>query len=286
MYKRMIYFLIMLLVIAVATGGCKKNDKDSKGKIELTYVEWVSEVASTNVVKAVIEERLGYECKITPVSAAAMWQAIASGDVDGMVAAWLPATHGDFLEKFKNKVEVVRKNMKGGRIGLVVPDYVPLKNISDLNMNADKFEGKIYAIDSGSGTNRMCENALKDYNLNFKMIEGSDATMVGALKDAVRNNRWIVVTGWVPHWKFSRWKLKFLNDPKKSFGDEEYIATVVRKGFASDYPDIYKFFKKFNWKPEDMQEVMLWNAEDGADPYTNALRWIKENSKRVDGWVK
>ena len=65
-----------------------------KDKVELVYVEWSCATASTNVVKAVLQEKLGYDVEITPVSAAAMWQAMATGDVDGMTTAWLAGTNG------------------------------------------------------------------------------------------------------------------------------------------------------------------------------------------------
>ncbi len=54
----------------------------SNGKVELAYVEWTSEIASIHAVGVVIEEKLGYEVELTPVSAAARWQAVGTGDVD------------------------------------------------------------------------------------------------------------------------------------------------------------------------------------------------------------
>jgi glycine betaine/proline transport system substrate-binding protein len=73
----------------------------AKAKWKLVYVEWDCAVASSNVIKAVLQEKMGYEVELTSVSAAAMWQAIASGDVDGMTTAWLPVTHGHYLERFE-----------------------------------------------------------------------------------------------------------------------------------------------------------------------------------------
>jgi len=59
----------------------------------------------------------------------------------------------------------------------------------------------------------------------------------------------------------------------------------VRKGLDKDMPEVYKFLDAFKWGPEDMAQVMVWNA-DGVDPYESAKRWIKENPEKVEAWLK
>lgn len=256
-----------------------------KGEIELAYVEWSSEVASTNVVRVVLEN-MGYKVKITPVSAAAMWQAVGSGDADAMVAAWLPTTHEHYLKKVADKVDDLGPNLKGTRIGLVVPKYVTISSIAEMNNHRDKFDKKIIGIDPGAGIMSKTETAMKEYKLNrFKLIEGSGATMTAALADAIKNKQWIAVTGWTPHWKFARWELKYLDDPKNIYGDEEVIHSVVRKGLKADMPDAYAMLDDFDWTAEQMAELMVWNQEKGADPYENAKRWVKENADIVSLWL-
>lgn len=255
-------------------------------EVELAYVEWSSEVASTNVVRAVLQERMGYDCDILPVSAAAMWQAASTGDVDGLVAAWLPTTHGHYLEKVKDKVENLGPNLEGTRIGLVVPTYVTIETIGQMNETADKFDGKIIGIDPGAGIMSTTEKVVEEYKLDkIELMEGSGATMTAVLQNRIKNNQWVAVTGWTPHWKFAKWDLKYLNDPKGIYGGAEYISTIVRKGLKEDKPEVYKFLDAFYWTPEDMQQVMVWNSE-GGEPYENAVKWIKANKDKVDAWLK
>ena len=54
------YLLIGLLTGLVAISGLGPVMAADK-EVELAYVEWSSEVASTNVVRAVLQERMGYE---------------------------------------------------------------------------------------------------------------------------------------------------------------------------------------------------------------------------------
>lgn len=143
-----------------------KNYTNGEGKeVKLLYVEWASEIASTNVVRAVLEEKMGYSVKMIPVSAAAMWTGIAENDSDAMVAAWLDSTHGHYLKEVKDKVENLGPNLEGTRLGLVVPAYVTINSIEELKKNAAKFKGKLIGIDPGAGLMKMAEECIKEYNL-------------------------------------------------------------------------------------------------------------------------
>ncbi|NIQ93014.1 MAG: glycine betaine ABC transporter substrate-binding protein [Desulfuromonadales bacterium] len=286
-------------MLALVFAGCSKQEETSKttepaekaaeekkGTVELAYVEWSSEVASTNVVMAVLQEKMGYDVEITPVSAAAMWQSVASGDSDGLVAAWLPTTHGHYLEKLKEDVVDLGPNLTGTKIGLVVPSYVEIDSIAKMEENAEKFDGKIIGIDPGAGIMSKTEKVLEDYALeSFELVSGSGATMTAALADAIKNEEWIAVTGWTPHWKFAKWDLKYLDDPKGTYGGEEAIHTIVRKGLKEDMPEVYAFLDNFEWTPDEMAELMVWNQEEDSDPYETAKRWIEENPEKVNAWL-
>ncbi|MDM8569465.1 glycine betaine ABC transporter substrate-binding protein [Thiotrichales bacterium HSG1] len=258
--------------------------------IEITYVEWSSEVASANVIKVVLEE-IDVEVDIIPVTAAAMWQAVASNDVDGHVAAWLYTTHAHYLEAVQENIEYLGPNLLGTKIGLIVPEYVTINSITELNDNIKKFRKRIIGIDPGAGLMSKTEQAIEEYDLKkFKLIEGSGAAMTASLGNAIKNKEWIVVTGWTPHWIFSRWKLKYLDDPKNIYNPkdsrgEEHIGTIVRKGLKKDNPKVYKVLDNFLWKTSDMEQVMIWNENKDSDPYENAVRWVKENRDKVNKWI-
>lgn len=291
MNMRWIKFFMVLLAFSMFATGCQKQEgtetSSKKKKVDLIYVEWASEVASTNLVKAVLQEKMGYDVDMIPVSAAAMWQGIASGDADAMVAAWLPTTHGHYLEKMKNQVIDLGPNLVGTRIGLVVPTYVTLDSIEELNANAEKFDGKIIGIDPGAGLMSKTEKVLEAYDLdNLELIVGSGATMTASLANAIQQKRWVVVTGWSPHWMFAKWDLKYLEDPKNIYGGEEEIHTIVRKGLKEEMPEVYNLLDNFNWSLKDMQQVMVWNRDEQSTPYENAKRWIEQNEDKVQEWMQ
>ena len=66
--------------------------------------------------------------------------------------------------------------------------------------------------------------------------------MTAALKRAYDAEEPIIITGWTPHWKFAKFDLKYLEDPKGSYGGEEEIHTIARLGLAEDFPELTKSF--------------------------------------------
>ncbi|MGO1772163.1 glycine betaine ABC transporter substrate-binding protein [Halomonas sp. AOP35-4E-18] len=275
--------LALLAGAGVAVSSAAQAEEE-KGTVNLAYVEWSSEVASTNVIAAVLEQA-GYEVDLTSLSAAAMFQALSTGDADAIVAAWLPTTHADYMERVGENTEDLGVNLDGTKLGLVVPEYTDIDSIADLNDNADKFNGEIIGIDPGAGLMALSEEVVDSYDLDLDLRSGSGATMTAALASAINNEEDIVVTSWTPHWMFARFDLKYLDDPENVYGGAEQIHTVVRQDLEDDMPEAYAILDAFEWTPEQMGEVMLMNQEDGSDPYENAKQWVEDNQDVVAEWL-
>lgn len=144
---------------------------------------------------------------------------------------------------------------------------------------------KIIGIEPGAGLMKQTNNALKDYKLdNWTLVEGSSAAMVAELKKAYENKEPIIITGWSPHWMFSSFDLKYLDDPQGTFGGTEDINTIVRKGLKEDSPGAYTILDQFSWETSDMEEVMV-DISNGMDPAEAAEKWIETNSDKVSKWT-
>ena len=278
--------VLMAAAAAIAATGLSLGGAAAQGKkVKIAYVEWSDAVVATTILKTVLESK-GYDVTITPLPAAAMWQAVATGEADAMVAAWLPATHESYYKQLKDKVDLIGPNVTGAKIGWAVPKYTEISSIEDLKTKASLVDGKVIGIDPGAGLMKASDKAIKEYGLPVKLVDGSDATMTAALKDAYDRKQNIVVTTWTPHWMFARWDLKYLADPKNVFGGEETVNTVARKDLKKDNPELHAILSKFKLSLEDEQKVMVWNEEKGAKPAETAARWVKENPDKVKAWLQ
>ncbi|MEC1604015.1 glycine betaine ABC transporter substrate-binding protein [Bacillus halotolerans] len=151
---------------------------------------------------------------------------------------------------------------------------------------AEQVNKTIIGIDPGSGIMSLTDQALKDYNLDdWTLISSSSAAMTATLKKSYDRKKPIIITGWTPHWMFSRYKLKYLDDPKKTYGSAEEIHTITRKGFSKEQPNAVKLLSQFKWTQDDMGEVMI-KVEEGEKPSKAAAEYVKKHKDQIAEWTK
>ena len=284
MKKKSIGLLLLAVMMVAVISGCSSA---SDNKVKLAYVAWDSEIASTYVVKEVLESKLGATVEMLQVDAGPMFAGVADGSADAMVAAWLPSTHISYLEKYGKDIEDLGANLEGTKVGLAVPAYMDINSIEDLKNSdlASKLNNRIIGIEPGAGIMTTTEKAVQEYDLSeYTLLESSSAAMAQELQKAYNNNEPIVVTGWTPHWMFANMDLKYLEDPKGVYGADEQIHTMVRKGLNEDMPNVYKFLDQFEWTADDMAKVMI-EVQGGKSPEEAAKTWVENNADKVDTWI-
>ncbi|WP_186669749.1 glycine betaine ABC transporter substrate-binding protein [Sporosarcina sp. BP05] len=144
---------------------------------------------------------------------------------------------------------------------------------------------KITGIDPGAGIMEATEKVLVEYDLtDWDLTTGSSAAMTASLKKAYDKEQPIIVTGWTPHWKFAKYDLKYLEDPKGVYGGEEQIRTIGRLGLEDDMPEAHKILSQFNWTEEDMGEIMV-AIQEGEKEDAAAQKWVDANEAKVAEWT-
>ncbi|HHD5103615.1 TPA: ABC transporter permease/substrate binding protein [Streptococcus pyogenes] len=278
--------LAVFLIAALGRGTMAMTSgmADKGETVNIAYVQWDSEVASTHVIAEVLKNE-GYHVTLTPLDNAVMWQTVANGNADFSTSAWLPVTHGQQYKKYQSKLDDLGSNLEGTKLGLAVPKYMTdVNSIEDLSKQADQ---KITGIEPGAGIMAAAKKTLKEYhNLSsWELVAASTGAMTTSLDQAIKKKDPIVVTAWSPHWMFAKYDLKYLKDPKETFGSTENINTIARKGLKKDLPNVYKIIDKFHWTQKDMEAVML-DINKGMSPEAAAKKWVEANKSKVSSWTK
>jgi glycine betaine/proline transport system substrate-binding protein len=170
-------------------------------------------------------------------------------------------------------------------VALLLTGCASQSNSSSGSNLGEDLDYTITGLEPGSGAMGLTEDVIEGYdNLNdWELLEGSTASMLTELGEAIDNEEPIVIVGWNPHWMFASYDLKYLDDPEGIYGGEESIHTIARKGLEDDLPGAYEILDRFNWESEDMESVMD-DAQD-VEFEEAASKWIEANSDKVNEWI-
>jgi len=258
--------------------------------LKIGWTAWSDAEAVTNIAKQLLEQRLGQKVELVMADIGLQYQAIAKGQLDVMLMAWLPGTHKAYWDKHGADMVDLGTLYDNAKLGWAVPAYIPeaeLKSLADLNKPgiSERLKRTVQGIDPGSGLMQASEKAFKDYGLkNYRLQAGSDKAMLVALERATQRKEWIVVTTWSPHWMFSKYPLRYLDDPKQSLGGAESIHALARKGFEQDFPKAAAFLRNFKIPLADLESVMFKATTSSFDK--EATAYIGSHAERVNGWLK
>jgi glycine betaine/proline transport system substrate-binding protein len=286
---RTVALFIMMVVLAVVFTSTSAMSQ-AKKPLNFGVVAWSEALAEGDLFKYILEEMIGYPVKITNPDAGVAYTAIANGDLDLFIEAWLPLTHEAYWDKVASKVCDFGQLYEDASLGWAVPNYVPesvVSSVTDLGKPdvRDKCGGQIIGIDPGSGLMQHSSLMMKEYPelKGWKLVEGSDYAMVAALKRAMQRKEWIVVTLWKPHFAFSRFDIRYIAEPKKILGGEERAHMLGRRDFMEVFPNEVSMFLSRVYFPIELVNELVDLYEENDK--TAAQEFVKRHPKLVEYWV-
>ncbi len=284
----MVKFSKTTLVAAAAAASMAATPAMAQD-VRIGWTAWSDAEFVTKLAENILKNEMDQDVELIQTDIAPQYQGVAQGDIDVMLMAWLPGTHGDYWDNVGPDVVSLGILYDSARLGWVVPEYVPedeLGSIADLSDDEirDRLDGTIVGIDPGAGLTRLSEEALETYGLDdYQLQTSSGAGMTAALERAIRNEEWIVATGWSPHWKFGRWDLRYLEDPEGALGEFERVHAVAREGFYEENLEAAMMLARMYIPLEDLEEAMF---EAQENTYEDAVQsYIDANPERVNYWV-
>ena len=287
--KRLSFVLVaaalVLAVASVTTASAAEPEP-----IRIYIDEYAEGQVMSHVAKSVIESEYDVPVELKTVSVGPAFLGVAKDDRSLFLVAWLPRTHGDYMDRVGKDVDNLGELFDGARLGWAVPAYVPqdqLSSIADMKKPEvqDKLGGTIQGISAGAGLMQVSKETIDGYGLDddYRLITASSAAMTAALKRAIDNREWIAVTAWSPHWMWERFDLRYLDDPEGLLGGREHVDAIASKGLAKSEPDVHAMLKRMHYSLDQIN-TMLVNAE--ATSYKEAAQiFIDEHPDVIAEWT-
>lgn len=262
--------LFSILVLSILLSSCERRYKQD---VLILYPNWAEGIAISYLGKIILEEQK-YTVTLKRIEPGPVYAALSRGDADIYMDAWLPHTQKDYWKRYGKKLDIIGSVFEEGTTGLVVPTYVEINSIEELNDHKQKFDSKIYGIGVGAGIYYNTEKAINEYNLNFTQMASSETSMITALKKAVSQKEWVIITGWKPHFIWANFDLKTLDDPKGIYPTDE-IKIISRKGFKEEKPQITAILENFKLSEELLNELMT-EVDRDPNPEIGARRFYEK----------
>lgn len=294
--------VVGIVVLALAAGGMgvfTKGRTDTAAadvaqvgagkKVSIGYIPWDEGIASTFLWKELLEQR-GFEVETRQLEAGSLYTGLAGGQIDFQTDAWLPVTHASYMDKYQDKLEDLGSWFGPTSLELSVPSYMKgIDSLEDLKGRSGEFKGRIIGIEPSAGMMGILKDkVLKEYGLEgeYKVVDGSTPGMLAELKRAYDKKEPVVTTLWSPHWAYSKYDLRKLEDPKGSWGKGDGVHTLARKGFSAENPEVGAWLKDFKMTEEQLTGLEARIQDTGKGREQDAVRaWLKDNPGLVDTWA-
>lgn len=281
-FFRLVPVLLATFFVASCQQGGNKGEENTEKEVTIYHGNWSENIAMTKVAKVALEE-VGYTVNDVMVEPGMIYTSLAKGEGDAFLESWLPQTHAKYWEKYGKNLQKMGTSFNNASTGLVVPQYVSINSIEELNAHKDKFKGKIIGIGSGAGIHKDTKRAIEAYNLDFDQITSSGPAMIASLKKAVNANNWVVITGWKPHHKWALYDLKYLEDPQNVYPKEKSYV-LARKDLEKDKPLFAEFLKNFHFKEDLLYEMML-DFQKADDQMVAARKFYNKHKDLLRSWM-
>ena len=278
-------------ILAVPALGA---DPESCQTVKFSDVGW-TDITATTATAGVILKALGYDPKVDILSVPVTYAGLSKGDIDVFLGNWMPTMEA-YIAPYKadGSVEVVRANLEGAKYTLAVSKSLAdagLKDFADIAKFGDQLDDTIYGIEPGNDGNKLILDMIKKdaFGLGkWKLKESSEQGMLAQAKRAEKSGKGIVFLGWEPHPMNKNLQMVYLTGGDDYFGPNLGGATVytnVRKGLATDCPNLGKFLSNLGFSLEMENEIMGSILDDKEKPDDAATAWLKAHPEVLDGWL-
>lgn len=290
--------LLSVAVAAVLAGAATAHaaEPESCRLVRMADPGW-TDIGATNALAGIVLEALGYEQKVLPLSVPITYAGLQKGQVDVFLGNWMPAQRLLVEPLLKaGTVETLGANLPVAKFTLAVPDHVAragVRTFADLAKYADRFERKVYGIESGAPANQAIKKMLaaKAFGLDgWTLVESSEQGMLSQVARKGRGHEWIVFLAWEPHQMNNTHKLVYLDGDTQYFGPGPglpgaSVNTVARQGYRAACPNAGRLFSQMAFSAP-LEHAMIADMLDKKQPArAAALRQLQAHPELLSAWL-
>jgi glycine betaine/proline transport system substrate-binding protein len=285
--------MLAMLIVCVSRGALAA-EADACKLVRMADPGW-SDIGATNAAAGIVLGALGYEQRVDHLSVPITFIGLKKGQIDVFLGNWMPAQKPLMEAQRKDGAfDILHANLVNAKFTLAVPSYVAaagVKSFSDLTRFADKFDRKIYGIETGAPANQNIKTMLDagSYGLSgWKLVESSEQSMLSQVARKVAAKDWVVFLAWEPHLMNSSFQLTYLDGGDAYFGPNyggASVNTLARKSYVAQCPNVGRLFSQLEFSVDLENTIINDVLVQKVDAKTAAIRQLKLHPELLQAWL-
>ncbi len=273
----------LLLLPAGAFGASKVI----LGQIDISFYAVTGQVVQT------VLERLGHEVELKTGSHSQIFPQLGAGQVDLLVAAWLPSAHRVYWDKHGANARELGTLYRGARLYWAVPDYIPAAEVSRVeDLRKPEVNSKMVKTIRGTGPDSGLmigsRKIMESYGLErdgYKLLPGKHEEWQQYFEDNYAARRWFVMPYFRPNYLNRIAEMRMIDERFEFLGGENNGVLVAHNSFiASAPPKTIKVLSRLELGLDAVAEMDYMVRIGAMNPRDAARAWIQSNQTRVEGW--
>jgi glycine betaine/proline transport system substrate-binding protein len=279
----------LLLAAASPVRAEEQLGKVVMGQINLSFY---------GVTGAVVQEvlvQLGHTVEVTLGSHGQIFPRLGAGEVDLLVAAWLPHGHAQYWQQYGANAEPIAVLYNGARFGWMVPTYIPealVSSVDDLKKPEvlAQMEKDIRGTGRDSGNMLVSAEVMKAYGLEaagYRLVPGTVPEFHRNYDRAIAEQRWFVMPLWWPHYINKLGTMRAIAEPKGLLGEPNFGTLVASKAWVARAPArTLQVLGRMHLGLDAVAAMDYWVNVKGMTPRDAARQWMQRNPALVGDWFK
>ena len=257
------------------------------GQIGLSFY-----AVTAGVVQEVLE-RLGHRVEVTTGSHAQIFPRLGAGEVDLLVAAWLPHGHAVYWEPYGARAQQFGVLYEGARFEWMVPAYVPAAQVSSVEDLRKpevlaRMEKTIQGTGRDSGNMMLSVEVMQAYGLEsagYRLQPGTLGDFHGAYDRNLARGNWFVMPLWRPHYINRLGTMRTIAEPKGLLGPASNGTLVASREWAARAPPrTLSALQRMHLGLDAVAEMDRMVNVEKMTPRDAARAWIQTNRDQVEAW--
>ena len=284
---RALLLALLLQILSTPGQADERAGEVVVGQISLSFY------AVTGAIVQQVLERLGHTVEIVEGSHGQIFPRLGAGEVDLLVAAWLPYGHATYWERYGSQAEALAVLYEGARFAWMVPTYISadlVAQVDDLKKPEvlARMDKAIQGTGRDSGNMMVSAEVMQAYGLEeagYRLVPGTLSEFYGSYNRAIAAQRWFVMPLWFPNFINRVGNMRPIAEPRQLLGQSNDGTLVASRAWVQRAPERTLQVLRRMRLGMDAVETMDYEVNRGRKSPVQAARgWMEQNQAEVDAW--